>query len=103
MTELTEPDDATAQPAPEWPQPGGMDLTDPRVAQAVARLFDMPGLPVPDHGTVYDDLHDELLAALNADPADTDPAEADPAGADPAKTAPTGTGSTVPGPAGGAA
>lgn len=98
MTELTEPDDATAQPAPEWPQPGGMDLTDPRVAQAVARLFDMPGLPVPDHGTVYDDLHDELLAALNADPAD-----ADPAGADPAKTAPTGTGSTLPGPAGGAA
>lgn len=98
MTELTEPDDATAQPAPEWPQPGGMDLTDPRVAQAVARLFDMPGLPVPDHVTVYDDLHDELLAALNADPAD-----ADPAGADPAKTAPTGTGSTLPGPAGGAA
>ena len=98
MTELTEPDDATAQPAPEWPQPGGMDLTDPRVAQAVARLFDMPGLPVPDHGTVYDDLHDELLAALNADPAD-----ADPEGADPAKTAPTGTGSTLPGPAGGAA
>lgn len=98
MTELTEPDDATAQPAPEWPQPGGVDLTDPRVAQAVARLFDMPGLPVPDHGTVYDDLHDELLAALNADPAD-----ADPAGADPAKTAPTGTGSTLPGPAGGAA
>lgn len=98
MTELTDPDDATAQPAPEWPQPGGMDLTDPRVAQAVARLFDMPGLPVPDHGTVYDDLHAELLAALNADPADTDPA-----GADPAKTAPTGTGSTLPGPAGGAA
>ena len=98
MTELTEPDDATAQPAPEWPQPGGMDLTDPRVAQAVARLFDMPGLPVPDHVTVYDDLHDELLAALNADPAD-----ADPASADPAKTAPTGTGSTLPGPAGGAA
>lgn len=103
MIELTEPDDATAQPAPEWPQPGGVDLTDPRVAQAVARLFDMPGLPVPDHGTVYDDLHAELLAALNADPADADPAEADPAGADPAKTAPTGTGSTVPGPAGGAA
>ena len=63
----------------------------------------MPGLPVPDHGTVYDDLHDELLAALNADPADTDPADADPAGADPAKTAPTGTGSTLPGPGGGAA
>lgn len=98
MTELTEPDDATAQPATSWPQPSGQDVTDPQVAQAVARLSDIPGLPVEDHGTVYDGLHDELLAALNADPADTGSSDADVAG-----TEPTRTGSALPGPAGGAA
>jgi hypothetical protein len=74
MTELTEPDDAPARPAPEWPQPGGQDITDPEVAQAIAGLFDLPGLPVEDHETVYNGLHDELLAALNSDPAESGPA-----------------------------
>ena len=83
MTELTEPDDATAQPAAEWPQPGGQDITDLQVAQAAARLLDIPGLPAADHESVYNRLHDELLAALNSDPADIDPGETDPAGGAP--------------------
>ena len=80
MTELTEPDDTPARPAPGWPQPGGQDITDPEVAQAIAGLFDLPGLPVEDHETVYNGLHDELLAALNSDPAETGPAAPGPAG-----------------------
>lgn len=80
MTELTEPDDTPARPAPGWPQPGGQDITDPQVAQAIAGLFDLPGLPVEDHETVYNGLHDELLAALNSDPSGADAAEPGPAG-----------------------
>ncbi|WP_457949432.1 hypothetical protein ACTAQI_02895 [Pseudarthrobacter sp. alpha12b] len=72
MTELTEPDHATAEPAPEWPQTG-QDITDPQVAQATARLLDLPGLPTADHEAVYNMLHDDLLAALNSDPASGDP------------------------------
>ena len=74
MTELTEPDDSTAQPTPEWPQAAspdnGQEITDPQVARAVARLSDIPGLPASDHEVVYNELHDELLAALNSDPID---------------------------------
>ncbi|UKA72698.1 hypothetical protein [Arthrobacter sp. FW306-06-A] len=74
MTELTEPDDSTAQPAPEWPQPvagdNGQRISDPQVARAVARLSGIPGLPAADHEAVYNGLHDELLAALNSDPID---------------------------------
>ncbi|MDQ0664937.1 hypothetical protein QFZ35_003435 [Arthrobacter ulcerisalmonis] len=80
MTELTEPDDATAQPAPEWPQPGAQVITDPQVAQALATLPDIPGLPAADHESVYNGLHDELLAALNSDPPDGDPSETNPVG-----------------------
>lgn len=82
MTELTEPDDATAQPAPEWPDAAGQDITDPRVAQATARLLDLPGLPAAEHEAVYNKLHDELLAALNNDPTANDPTDSDPAGTD---------------------
>jgi len=70
MTELTEPEDPTIQPAQEWPQADRQDLTDPQVAQSVARLLDLPGLPAADHESVYNLLHDDLLAALNSDPAD---------------------------------
>ena len=70
MTELTEPDHPTDQPAPEWPQAPGQDIRDPQVAQATARLLDLPGLPAAEHEAVYNVLHDELLAALNSDPID---------------------------------
>ena len=84
MTELTEPDDSTAQPAPEWPHAAmrdlGQETTDPQVARAMARLLDIPGLPTADHETVYNELHDELLAALNSDPSGADAAQPGPAG-----------------------
>ena len=84
MTELTEPDDSTAQPAPEWPHAAmrdrGQETTDPQVARAMVRLLDIPGLPTADHETVYNELHDELLAALNSDPIDQVRAATDRAG-----------------------
>ncbi|WP_258805524.1 hypothetical protein [Pseudarthrobacter sp. NS4] len=70
MTELTEPDEAAAQPSPDWPRPDGAGVTDPVVAQSMARLDPLPRLPVAEHEAAYNDLHDELLAALNAEPAD---------------------------------
>jgi hypothetical protein len=79
MTELTKPDNVPAQPAPEWPQAPGQDITDPHVAQAVARLQEMPRLPAADHEDRYSRLHDELLAALNSDPNNTDPSDGTPA------------------------
>ena len=84
MTELTEPDDSTAQPTPDWPQAAsresGQEITDPQVARAVARLTDIPGLPAAEHEAVYNELHDELLAALNNDPIDQVRAATDRAG-----------------------
>jgi len=77
MTELTEPDDSTAQPAPEWPRAAsqdiGQDITDPQVAQATARLLEIPGLPAAEHEAVYNELHDDLLSALNSDPVSSNP------------------------------
>lgn len=80
MTELTEPDNVPAQPAPEWPQADGQDIPDPRVAQAVDRLQEIPRLPTAGHEDLYNRLHDELLAALNTDPTDGAPAANAPAG-----------------------
>ena len=74
MTELTEPDHPTAQPAPEWPEAAGQDIGDPQVAEATARLLDLPGLPAAEHEPLYNALHDDLLAALNSDPAGINPA-----------------------------
>jgi len=82
MTELTDPDDSTAQPAPEWPraasQDAGQDISDPEVARITARLRDIPGLPAAEHEAVYNELHDELLSALNSDPVNSDPVNSDP-------------------------
>jgi len=77
MTELTEPNDSTAQPAPEWPraalQDTAQEITDPQVARATARLLEIPGLPVAEHEALYNELHDRLLAALNSDPVSSTP------------------------------
>ncbi|MEW1812901.1 hypothetical protein AB0284_19645 [Pseudarthrobacter phenanthrenivorans] len=82
MTELTEPDHPAARPAPEWPHGDahdpGQGIKDPQVAQAIAGLRDLPGLPAADHEAVYNRLHDDLLAALNSDPANSDPTNGPP-------------------------
>ncbi|MFD5278907.1 hypothetical protein ACFWIX_15290 [Pseudarthrobacter sp. NPDC058362] len=77
MTELTEPEDsAAAQPSREWPAAeraglsAGAGVTDQVVAEAIKRLEAVPHLPVADQEAAYNELHDDLLAALNADPAD---------------------------------
>lgn len=71
MTELTEPDgSAAAQPSTEWPEAGAPGVTDQVVAEAIKRLESLPQLPVEDQEAAYDALHDDLLAALNADPSD---------------------------------
>jgi hypothetical protein len=80
MTELIEPESAAAQPSPDWPGSGDAGVTDPVVAQALARLGTLPQVPVSDHENVYNELHDELLAALNTVPNNSAPASADPTG-----------------------
>jgi hypothetical protein len=70
MTELTEPDEAAAQPSPDWPRTNDAGITDPVVAPAIARLDALPQIPVAEHEAAYNGLHDELLAALNAEPTD---------------------------------
>ena len=82
MTELTEPEPAAAQPSPDWPGTSDADVTDPVVAQALARLGALPQVPVAEHETVYNELHDELLAALNSDPGSSDPGSSDPGSMD---------------------
>jgi hypothetical protein len=84
MTELTEPDDVPAQPAPEWPQADGQDIPDPRVAQAIDRLQEIPQLPTAGHEDLYNRLHDELLAVLNSDPTHNDATDGAPAANAPA-------------------
>lgn len=83
MTELTEPESAAAQPSPDWPGVGEAGATDPVVAQALARLGALPQLPVADHESEYNVLHDELLAALNSVPTKTGPTNSAPTGSDP--------------------
>ncbi|TNB73402.1 hypothetical protein FHJ30_08100 [Arthrobacter sp. BB-1] len=73
MTELTEPESAAAQPSLDWPETGDAGVSDPAVAHALARLVALPQVPVAEHEAVYNELHDELLAALNSDPANSDP------------------------------
>jgi hypothetical protein len=70
MTELNRPDEAAAQPSPDWPGTADAGVTDPVVAQALTRLDALPQVPVADHEAAYNGLHDELLAALNAEPTD---------------------------------
>ncbi|OAE01450.1 hypothetical protein [Arthrobacter sp. OY3WO11] len=78
MTELTEPESAAAQPSPDWPGIRDAGVTDTVVAQALARLEALPEVPVADHENVYNELHDELLAALNTVPNNSAPTSAVP-------------------------
>jgi hypothetical protein len=78
MTELNEPESAAAQPSPDWPGIGDAGVTDPVVAQALARLDALPQVPVAEHEREYNELHDELLAALNSEPTNSEPTNGEP-------------------------
>lgn len=81
MTELAEPDEsAAAQPSTDWPETDTEGVTDPSVADLLTRLGALPPLPLGEHEAAYNELHDELLAALNADPAGDEEAPARPDG-----------------------
>lgn len=78
MTDPNEnPEDG--QPVVEWPEsPGtntaeadgrGIQISDPGMAALLGRLDEVPGLPVADHNSVYTEVHDALLEALNEDAA----------------------------------
>lgn len=69
MTELTGSEEA-AQPSPDWPRLDTAAISDPAVAQALSRLSALPQAPVAEHEAAYGQLHDELLEALDAEPAD---------------------------------
>ncbi len=71
MTELSHPDEsAAAQPSPDWPVTSRPEVADHLVQQSLGRLDALPRTPVPEHEAVYSELHDELRAALDADPAE---------------------------------
>jgi hypothetical protein len=71
MTELSHPDEsAAAQPSPDWPRINHDEVPDHLVQQSLVRLDAVPGTPVAEHEAAYSELHDELRAALDADPAE---------------------------------
>lgn len=71
MTELSHPDEsAAAQPSPDWPRISRDAVSDHLVQQSLARLDAVPGTPVAGHEAAYSEVHDELRAALDADPAE---------------------------------
>ena len=68
MIELTEPGDSAARPSPAWPEPARATVSDPVVVRALARLDLLQDVPVAEHESAYNELHDELMAALDAEP-----------------------------------
>jgi hypothetical protein len=90
MTELSLPNEsAAAQPSPDWPPGSQSEVTDHLVRRALVSLDGLPGTPVAGHEAVYNDLHDQLRAALDTDPASASPASANPASSGPANTNPS--------------
>ncbi len=70
MTELTGPEESSAQPSRDWPGLDAGAIADAVVAQALTVLETLPATPVEEHEEAYARLHDELLDALNAKPQD---------------------------------
>ncbi|HKU30144.1 hypothetical protein [Arthrobacter sp. NyZ413] len=66
MNELNDVDGAAEPYAAPWP-PEAVRTGDPEVDAALAHLQDLPETPVAEHGGVYADLHDALMAALDAE------------------------------------
>jgi len=73
MTELTGPEESSAQPSREWPGLDAAAIPDAVVAQALTVLKPLPATPVEEHEEAYARRHDELLDALNAKPQDLEP------------------------------
>lgn len=90
MTELTG-SEVAAQPSPDWPRLDTAAINDSIVSQALERLEVLPQAPVADHEAAYGRLHDELLAALNAEPENAELENAEP------KDAPIGANATAEG------
>ncbi|WP_247045203.1 hypothetical protein [Arthrobacter rhizosphaerae] len=83
MTELNQPPNPVDHTAVRWPQAPrvqgafghstsgqgttGPGMTDRDVDEALGLLSKLPDLEVAEHGTVYAELHDALLGALNAE------------------------------------
>ncbi|MFH5880674.1 hypothetical protein [Arthrobacter sp. NA-172] len=67
MSELNDLTENTVEPHDaRWPgraAPTG----DPAVDAALERLAGVPSLPVAEHGGTYAEIHDSLMAALDAD------------------------------------
>ncbi|VXB10017.1 conserved hypothetical protein [Arthrobacter sp. 9AX] len=73
MSELSPLDEsAAAQPFPEWPSGSHAEVADHLVQRSLAPLNALPGTPVAEHEAIYNELHDHLRAALDADPSVTD-------------------------------
>lgn len=69
MTDPSRPEEyAAGPPFPAWPQDGQVELADQLVQRSLARLDALPRTDLAGHEAVYTEIHDELRAALDADP-----------------------------------
>jgi hypothetical protein len=80
MTELTGPEESSAQPSRDWPGLDAAAIPDAVVAQALTVLETLPATPVEEHEEAYTRLNDELLDALNAKLQDVEPQDPQPPG-----------------------
>jgi hypothetical protein len=68
MTELNQSPDTVAGTKARWPQaPDVQRATDQDVDKVLDVLSKLPDMQVAEHATVYGELHDSLLEALNAE------------------------------------
>ncbi|MFC9773690.1 MULTISPECIES: hypothetical protein [unclassified Pseudarthrobacter] len=98
MTELTGPEESSAQPSRDWPGLDAAAIPDALVAQALTVLETLPATPVEEHEEAYARLHDELLHALNAKPQDVKPQDLQSQGLAPQDAGPQDPGTRTPGP-----
>ncbi|SDT15429.1 hypothetical protein SAMN04489743_1847 [Pseudarthrobacter equi] len=98
MTELTGPEESSAQPSRDWPGLDAAAIPDAVVAQALTGLEALPATPVEEHEEAYARLHDELLDALNAKPQDIEPQDLQSQGLAPRDAGPRDPGPRTPGP-----
>jgi hypothetical protein len=88
MTELNQPPNPVDHTVVRWPEAPrlqgsgqgstGPGMTDQDVDEALGLLSKLPDLEVAEHGTVYAELHDAMLEALNAEALNGDSSSDDP-------------------------